>query len=80
MNLLHLNTYGITAWIGNFNNIPLKALNIEELNVSPPCCKRHIKEFCQYYSNFQYETHVVCPYFGHPNIEIKNFENLMPQR
>lgn len=70
----------VGPWIGNFNNIPLKALNIEELNVSPPCCKRHIKEFCQYYSNFQYETHVVCPYFGHPNIEIKNFENLMPQR
>ncbi|XP_039971281.1 terminal uridylyltransferase Tailor [Bactrocera neohumeralis] len=70
----------VGPWIGNFNNIPLNTLGMQEIGVSPPCCKQHIKEFCQYYANFKYDLHVVCPYFGRPNIEIKNFENLMPER
>ncbi|XP_011184128.1 terminal uridylyltransferase Tailor [Zeugodacus cucurbitae] len=70
----------VGPWIGNFNNIPFNTLNIEEISVSPSSCKRHIRDFCQYYATFKYESHVVCPYFGRPNVEIKNFENLMPER
>ncbi|XP_036334712.1 terminal uridylyltransferase Tailor-like [Rhagoletis pomonella] len=70
----------VGPWIGNFIEIPLTELKMQVLSVSPPSCKQHIKEFCIYYANFNYESHVVCPYFGRTHIKIKNFESLMPER
>ncbi|XP_053969668.1 terminal uridylyltransferase Tailor [Anastrepha ludens] len=70
----------IGPWIGNFTEISLAELNMQVLNVTPQYCKQHIKEFCEFYANFNYKLYVVCPYFGRKDIEIKNFEALLPER
>ncbi|XP_036334670.1 terminal uridylyltransferase Tailor-like isoform X1 [Rhagoletis pomonella] len=70
----------VGPWISNFIEIPLTELKMEVLSVSPSSCKQHIKEFFIYYADFDYESHVICPYFGRTHIKIENFESLMPER
>ncbi|XP_067619976.1 terminal uridylyltransferase Tailor [Eurosta solidaginis] len=75
-----LSNVWVGPWIGNFSEVSLTDLNMPVLDVSSQNCKQHIEELCKFYAQFNYESQVVCPYFGRLNIAIKNIESLMPER
>ncbi|EDV41787.1 uncharacterized protein Dana_GF17325 [Drosophila ananassae] len=70
----------VGPWIVNFSQKAPSELGLQQLEATVPVVKGYLRAFFLYYSNFNYEQFMVCPYFGRGSIEIQNIEKALPNR
>ncbi|KAH8278984.1 hypothetical protein KR018_012117 [Drosophila ironensis] len=70
----------VGPWIVNFSQKTLSELGLQQLDVTVAVVKAYLRAFFLYFSSFNYDQFMVCPYFARPDIEIQSIEKLMPIR
>lgn len=70
----------VGPWVANFTEKSLNDLKIKQISITLSQIKINLKELFKFYATFDYESFVVCPYFGRNKIPILNFEKTMPHR
>ncbi|KAH8248402.1 hypothetical protein KR032_006778 [Drosophila birchii] len=70
----------VGPWIVNYTQKSPSDMGLQQMEVTVPVVKGFLKAFFSYFATFDYEHHVVCPYFGRADIEIQNIEKSMPSR
>ncbi|XP_013099459.2 terminal uridylyltransferase Tailor [Stomoxys calcitrans] len=71
------NSLQVGPWLGSYQQLTLNDLNIKLVDFNK--ARTYVEEFFVYFSAFEYENMVVCPYFG-VGIKKEKFDMLMPNR
>ncbi|XP_075146734.1 tailor [Haematobia irritans] len=67
----------VGPWLATYQPLTLKELDIKP--VDPINVRSHILQFFKYFSDFDYQNLIVCPYFGCP-LKKDTFITMMPNR
>ncbi|XP_022222061.1 terminal uridylyltransferase Tailor [Drosophila obscura] len=70
----------VGPWIVNFGQKTLQELRLPEADTDVPAVRNLLRAFFTFYSTFDYERLLVCPYFGSRDVQIQHIEKLMPNR
>ncbi|SPP84174.1 blast:Dephospho-CoA kinase domain-containing protein [Drosophila guanche] len=70
----------VGPWIVNFGQKTLQDLRLPEADTDVQTVRNLLRSFFTFYSTFDYERFLVCPYFGSRDIQIQHVEKLMPNR
>ncbi|XP_017144108.1 terminal uridylyltransferase Tailor [Drosophila miranda] len=70
----------VGPWIVNFEHKSLQYLRLPEADTDAPAIRNILSQFFAFYSKFDYERFLVCPYFGSAEVQIQYVEKLMPNR
>ncbi|XP_034662104.1 terminal uridylyltransferase Tailor [Drosophila subobscura] len=70
----------VGPWIVNFGQKTLQDLRLPEADTDVQTARNLLRAFFTFYSTFDYERCLVCPYFGSRDVQIQHVEKLMPNR
>ncbi|BFF89613.1 terminal uridylyltransferase Tailor [Drosophila madeirensis] len=70
----------VGPWIVNFGQKTLQDLRLPEADTDVQTVRNLLRAFFTFYSTFDYERFLVCPFFGSRDVQIQHVEKLMPNR